>query len=83
MFIQNLYYRDGNENLYCYESIAVIEYVGHLSRTGVSQGHYICDVKDENSKLWYRTNDDCRPIELSVSEVSQSPYVVLYKRIQD
>ena len=63
--------------------MAVIEYKGTLSRSGVSQGHYICDVKDSNSKLWYRTNDGHYPIELKVSEVSQNAYVVLYKRAEE
>ena len=57
--------------------------MGSLSRAGVSQGHYICDVKDVNSNSWYRTNDSCYPIELEVSDVSQNAYVVLYKRAND
>ena len=76
----NLLFRDGTERQYWYEAVAVVEYVGSLSRAGVSNGHYICDVKDPNSKLWYRTNDDRSPIELEVSEVSKNAYVVLYKR---
>ena len=63
--------------------MAVIEFVGTLSRSGVSQGHYICDVKDANSKLWYRTNDARCPMELKVSDVSQNAYVVLYKRVEE
>ena len=61
--------------------MSVVEYQGQLSRAGESQGHYICDVKDKKSKIWFRTNDDCDPIQLSMSEVSKKSYVVLYKRI--
>ena len=64
-----------------YEAVSVIEYKGRLSSTGESQGHYICDVKDKNSNLWYRTNDNCDPINLRISDVSQNGYVVLYKRV--
>ena len=63
--------------------MAVIEFIGSLSRSGVSQGHYICDVKDANSKLWYRTDDSRFPVELKVSDVSKNPYVVMYKRVKD
>ena len=62
--------------------MAVIEFVGTLNRSGISQGHYICDVKDASSKLWYRTNDARCPMELKVSDVSQNAYVVLYKRVE-
>ena len=63
--------------------MAVIEYIGNLSRSGVSQGHYICDVKDAKSNLWYRTNDGRLPIELKLSDVSRNAYVVLYKRVEN
>ena len=75
------FFRDYKGQQNWYQAVAVIEYVGSLSRAGVSQGHYICDVKDVNSNSWYRTNDSCYPIELDVSEVSQDAYVVLYKRV--
>ena len=64
-----------------YEAVAVIEFQGTLSRAGVSQGHYICDIKDKESKLWYRTNDNRDPIQISTSEVSKKAYAVLFKRI--
>ena len=60
----------------------MIEYKGRLDRTGASQGHYICDVKDKKSKLWFRTNDNSDPVQLEISDVSKSGYVVLYKRVQ-
>ena len=64
-----------------YEPISVIEYRGRLTNTGESQGHYICDVKDVNSNSWYRTNDNCDPVEIQSSDVSKSGYVILFKRI--
>ena len=81
MIIQLIvYFRDGKGHQHWYQAIAVIEYVGTLSRTGFSQGHYICDVKEAKSSIWYRTNDEKFPIKLDVSEVSKNAYVVLYKR---
>ena len=59
--------------------MSVVEYQGQLSRAGESRGHYICDVKEKNSKIWFRTNDDCDPLQLSMSEVSKNSYVILYK----
>ena len=62
-----------------YEPISVIEYRGRLTSTGQSQGHYICDVKDVVSNSW--TNDNCDPVQIQSSNVSQSGYVILFKRI--
>ena len=64
-----------------YEAVSIIEYKGILSSTGESRGHYICDVKDFNSKLWFRTDDECDPIQVHISAVSKLGYVVLFKRI--
>ena len=64
-----------------YEAVAVIEYQGTLSRAGVSQGHYICDVKDNNTKQWFRTNDNCTPVQIDTSDVSKNAYAVLFKRM--
>ena len=64
-----------------YEPISVIEYQGRLSSTGESQGHYICDIKDVNTNCWFRTNDNCDPVQIQSSAVSKNGYVVLFKRI--
>ena len=66
-----------------YEPISVIEFIGVLTRTGQSNGHYICDVKDAATNTWFRTNVDCDPIEIPVSAVSKRAYVVLYKRVKN
>ena len=73
--------RDATGSVSGYEAVAVIEYQGTLSRAGVSQGHYICDIKDKETKLWYRTNDNCDPIQISISQVSKKAYAVLFKRM--
>ena len=62
-----------------YKAIAVIEFRGSLTRTGESVGHYLCDVQVDNK--WFRTNDDCPPIEISSSEVTENGYAFLYQRI--
>ena len=64
-----------------YEPISVIEYQGRLTRTGVSQGHYICDIKDVNTNTWFRTNDNQDPVQIRSSSVSKKGYVVLFKRL--
>ena len=83
IFHNNDFFSDCKGQQNWYQAVAVIEYVGSLSRAGVSNGHYICDVKDVGSNSWYRTNDSCNPIKLEVTEVSQNAYVVLYKRAND
>ena len=69
----------GNDD--AYEVVAVIEYQGTISSTGDSLGHYICDIKDKGSGKWFRTNDNNDPVEIDLSSVSASAYVVLYKKV--
>ena len=64
----------------CYESIAVIEYLGNITRSGDTWGHYICDVRDKWFR-WYRTNDNQNPIQLKVSDVSKKGYAIMFKRV--
>ena len=40
-------FRDSFGTEVLYEVIAVIEYKGRVTASGHSDGHYICDVKDE------------------------------------
>ena len=79
MFIKNIC-RDEEGFQDWYEPISVIEYDGRLSPTGESAGHYTCDIKENISKNWYRTNDDCAPLQIRISDVSKYGYVVLLKR---
>ena len=73
--------RDATGSVSGYEAVAVIEYQGTLSRAGVSQGHYICDIKDKETKLWFRTNDNRNPSQISTSQVSKKASAVLFKRL--
>ena len=73
--------RDAGGSVSGYEAIAIIEYQGTLSRAGVSQGHYICDIKDKETKLWFRTNDNRNPFQIGTSQVSQKASAVLFKRL--
>ena len=48
---------------------------------GESWGHYICDVKENSSNLWFRTNDNHQPVEISPSDVTKNGYVYLFKTV--
>ena len=77
----NMYiYRDTSGSQVWYEAIAVIQYMGSLTQTGESDGHYICDVKESISNKWFRTNDNSTPSQIRTSDVSQNGYVVLFRR---
>ena len=76
----NKYFRDSEGFQDWYEAISVIEYNGRLSPTGESEGHYTCDIKENISNIWFKTNDSRDPIQIRVSDVSEHGYVVLYKR---
>ena len=64
-----------------YQLISVIDYKGRVTSIGDSQGHYTCDVQDVKTKFWFRTNDNCTPLQIQNTEVSKNGYVMLYKRI--
>jgi uncharacterized UBP type Zn finger protein len=74
-------YRDSFGHESAYEAISIIEYKGSLRRTGESEGHYICDVKDKSSGKWFRTNDNLHPIQIELEDVSKFGYVILYKKV--
>ena len=65
-----------------YEVIAVIEFAGNVESVGGdSRGHYTCDIKDKSCGAWFRTNDNAKPRAIKTEDVSNLPYVVLYKKI--
>ena len=64
-----------------YEAIGVIEFQETLTRAGVSQGHYICDIKNKETNLWYRTNDNRDPFQIGTSQVSKKASAVLFRRM--
>ena len=72
------FYRDADGNEAWYEARAVIEYRGSILRTGVSMGHYTCDVRD--NETWFRTNDFQDPKMIEVFEVSKMGYAYLFQR---
>ena len=64
-----------------YEAVSIIEYKGSINRSGESEGHYICDIKDRSTQKWFRTNDNRDPIPIDVEDVSKFAYVILYRKI--
>ena len=63
-----------------FQPISVIEHLGSLSSDGQSSGHYRCDVLEHVSKQWFRTNDDCEPKEIHITNVSRQGYAILFRR---
>ena len=64
-----------------FEPIALIEHQGAMLEEGQTCGHYICDLKDKKSGLWFRTNDNLTPFHINPSNVTKKPVVVLYKKL--
>ena len=77
-YIPTLIHRDEDGNEAVYQTRAVIEYRGSLSRSGASLGHYTCDVQVDGS--WFRTNDDREPERIESYEVSKMGYAFLFQR---
>ena len=65
-------FRDKNGNQNVYQPISVIEFLGNISETGSTYGHYICDVRPHSSQKWYRTNDSTDPVQLRTTDVSKN-----------
>ena len=53
-----------------------------MSDGGQTQGHYICDLEDKETGVWFRTNDNLKPVPVSMGNVTNKPVVVLYKKIK-
>lgn len=66
-----------------YRPISIIEFQGRINSSGQSQGHYISDVQEQTSKVWFRTNDNSYPVPIQSDEVSRRPYVILFSRSDD
>ena len=73
-------FRDASGANNWYQAISVIEHKGLISKSKISAGHYICDIKEKNSGKWFRTNDDSFPAEIGIGDVSRQGYAILFKR---
>ena len=56
----------------------MVEFQGSLTKAGISQGHYVCDVKNKDS--WFRTNDERFPEEIIAEKVSENGCAYLFQR---
>ena len=74
-------FRDIGSNLIQYEPVAIIEFQGTVAATGESNGHYICDIKERSTGLWFRTNDNYVPKQISIADVTKNAYVILYRKL--
>ena len=79
--LHHLCNRDTGRNLIEYEPVAIIEFQGTVGATGESNGHYICDIKEKSSGLWFRTNDNLEPRQIGIEAVTKNAYVILYRKL--
>ena len=63
-----------------YECVSVIQHSGVVSSSTDSRGHYICDVKEAKSGIWFRTHDDSLPNQICTDNVLKEGYAYLLKR---
>ena len=73
-------FRDSMMKYHEYDACVCIEFQGTVKSADESYGHYICDIKTKIGGKWMKTNDNDDPKEISQNDVSQVPYVVLFKR---
>ena len=59
--------------------LAIIHHSGNI-RGQTTQGHYRADVKNKETKNWFRTSDNEPPESLSVNGLTKMGYIFLYKK---
>lgn len=70
-------FRMSTGDIFTYEPIAVVEFMGYIIEADISSGHYICDILNPETRKWYRTNDNAIAKSIKKNEVSKQGYVVL------
>ena len=59
--------------------MAIIHHSGNV-RGQTTQGHYRADVKNKETKNWFRTSDNEPPENLSVNGLTKMGYIFVYKK---
>ena len=55
----NTFNRDSSRVFAHFEPIALVEHQGQMAEGGETQGHYICDLEDQETLRWFRTSAEC------------------------
>ena len=76
----NVTIEDNENKKITFEPIAVVEHEGHISESGLSEGHYSCDAKSCEDENWYSTSDESVPNLIPKQKVTKYGYIILYKR---
>ena len=77
----NVSLTDINGRTAIFEPISVVQHSGVLRRDGTSSGHYTADIKSQTYHKWFKTSDNSIPQPVSVKDVTERGYVILYKNI--
>ena len=62
-----------------FKPIAVIHHTGRVTGNNDTRGHYMADILDAETKQWFQTSDDDRPIQ--INNPSNKGYIFIYKKI--
>ena len=62
-----------------FQPIAVIHHTGRVTNNNDTRGHYMADILDAETKQWFQTSDDDRPIQ--INNPSNKGYIFIYKKI--
>ena len=65
-----------------YEPVSIIDFQGTVRVTG-EDSHYIFDIKEKSTELWFRTNDNLEPQQISIENVTKNAYVILYRKVDE
>ena len=59
--------------------ISIIHHRGNVVGTS-TEGHFLADVKNQNTNSWYRTSDNDHPVDITHSGLTKMGYIFLYKK---
>ena len=73
-------FRDWSGHYSNFFPCALVEHMGNQLEDGETSGHYVCDIEDEETGQWFRTNDNSLPIKINKESATKKPVVIMFKR---
>ena len=70
---------DANGTSAKYLPISIIHHRGNVIGKS-TEGHFLADVKNNNTNTWFRTSDNDTPVDITKKGLTKMGYIFLYKK---
>ena len=70
---------DANGTSAKYLPISIIHHSGNVIGKS-TEGHFLADVKNNNTNTWFRTSDNDTPVDITEKGLTKMGYIFLYKK---